>query len=474
MVSKRSRLWITLGQTLNLNLGSFGMGLVMSLTGVALLDLVEIYESDVKTVSHLTTTRSVAVLTGSLLGAKLYDAYNTQVISILTMVASFATVFMIPLSGHLALAHVMVFVCGLGFGAFDTGANVWIIRMWTKNSSPALQVFHLAFAVGCLVAPLIATPFLSTLPPTDYEAIAEPLIAFNETSFLQSHANHAILNDTQSSSRIESTIQYAFGIASGFYLLPIISMIVLYCIDGSDSKPPKQSSLEDALHQKEAAKDIRFKKILLTLLSMYLCVYVAQECTVAQMITAYAVKCDLHLSKSTAARVAAVYFLSFAGCRMGSSLLAIRVTPFQMLLGSHVILAGTATVFVLWGNSSKTVLWASSALLGLGQGPIYGVIVAWTANYMDISNGMMALVIVASSLGALSPPLFVGPFLDHDPPVFLYVCFVTVVMAVVVFLVMLMFVRKRSMLRSVQDKLGNVNAIKGDDAVSSDVKSVDM
>ncbi|CAN8022462.1 unnamed protein product, partial [Ixodes persulcatus] len=68
MVSKRSRLWITLGQTLNLNLGSFGMGLVMSLTGVALLDLVEIYESDVKTVSHLTTTRSVAVLTGSLLG----------------------------------------------------------------------------------------------------------------------------------------------------------------------------------------------------------------------------------------------------------------------------------------------------------------------------------------------------------------------------------------------------------------------
>ncbi|KAG0442069.1 hypothetical protein HPB47_015786, partial [Ixodes persulcatus] len=40
--------------------------------------------------------------------AKLYDGYNTQVISILTMVASFATVFMIPLSGHLAVAHVMV------------------------------------------------------------------------------------------------------------------------------------------------------------------------------------------------------------------------------------------------------------------------------------------------------------------------------------------------------------------------------
>ncbi|KAG0423762.1 hypothetical protein HPB47_000468, partial [Ixodes persulcatus] len=351
-------------------------GLVMSLTGVALLDLVEIYESDVKTVSHITTTRSVAVLTGSLLGAKLYDGYNTQVISILTMVASFATVFMIPLSGHLAVAHVMVFVCGLGFGAFDTGANVWIIRMWTKNSSPALQVFHLAFAVGCLVAPLIATPFLSTLPTTDYEAIAEPLIAFNKTFFLQSHAGHAILNDTQSSSRIESTIQYAFGIASGFYLLPIISMVVLYCIDGSDSKPPKQNSLEEALHQEETAKDIRFKRILLTLLSMYLCVYVAQ------------------------------------GVHCGAD-------DYSMLLGSHVILAGTATVFVLWGNSSKTVLWASSALLGLGQGPIYGVIVAWTANYMDISNGMMALVIVASSLGALSPPLFVGPFLDHDPPVFL-------------------------------------------------------
>ncbi|KAK8779280.1 hypothetical protein V5799_019372, partial [Amblyomma americanum] len=41
-------------------------GLIIALTGVALLDLVEIYRSDISSVSHLITTRCVGSLVGSL------------------------------------------------------------------------------------------------------------------------------------------------------------------------------------------------------------------------------------------------------------------------------------------------------------------------------------------------------------------------------------------------------------------------
>ncbi|CAN7998180.1 unnamed protein product [Ixodes hexagonus] len=463
MLSKRGLLWLRLGRTLNLDLGCFGMGLVMSLTGVALLDLVEIYESDVKTVSHLITTRCVAGLVGSLLGGKLYDTFNTQVMSILTMMTAFVSVLMIPISGNLALAHFVVFVGGVGFGAFDTGANVWIIKLWPRNSSPALQVFHLSFGIGCLVAPLIAEPFLSTIP-TDDEPVPDNSLVFNESSYFYNQANLTDQsNQTLNSTHLESSVYYAFGIASAFHLLPMISMIVLYCIDDSDFKPPKKS-LEVAMDKEEVAEDVRFNRILLALLAAYVCVYVALECSCGQMITAYAVKCDLHLAKPTASRIAAVYFLSFAVSRVIAAVIAIRVTSFQLLVGSHVILAVTAVLLLSWGNSSEAVLWAGSALLGLGQGPIYGAAVAWAVSYMNMSNGMMSLIIVSSGVGAMAPSLLVGQFLEYNPSVFLYVCFVTVVLCIVVFLAMFLFVRKRPMLSIVKNSCVNGDAVKKDDS----------
>lgn len=461
MLSKRGLLWLKLGRTLNLDLGCFGMGLVMSLTGVALLDLVEIYESDVKTVSHLITTRCVAGLVGSLLGGKLYDTYNTQVMSILTMVTAVASVLMIPISGNLALAHFVVFVGGVGFGAFDTGGNVWIIKLWPQNSSPALQVFHLSFGIGCLVAPLLAEPFLSTIPTDDDEIVTDNPVAFNESTYFLYPTNQT----HNLTLPVESRVHYAFAIASGFYLIPMISMIVLYFIDNSDFKPPKKNHLEQALDKEEAAEDVRFSRVLLGLLAAYVCVYVALECSSGQMITAYAVKCDLHLAKTTASRIAAVYFLCFAGSRVIAALIAIKVTSYQMLVGSHAILAVTAVVMLMWGNSSEAVLWACAALLGLGQGPIYGAAVAWTVSYINMSNGMMSLIIVTAGVGAMAPSLLVGQFLEYNPSVFLYVCFVTVVLCIVVLLAMFLFTRKRPMLIHVKEKcLNNVNG----DAVTKD------
>ncbi|KAL1437788.1 hypothetical protein MTO96_048637 [Rhipicephalus appendiculatus] len=411
MLSPRAQLWLKLGRTCNLSLGCLGMGLILALTGVSLLDLVEIYGSDISSVSHLITTRCVGGLLGSLLGGKLYDTYNVQTMSILTMVIACVTVLMIPLSGSLPLAHVMVFFGGISSGAFDTGANVWIIKLWPQNSSPALQVFHLAFGVGCLVAPLIAEPFLWN----------------------------------------ESSVYYAFGIASAFHLVLVVAMVTLYLIDNSDVKQDNATTG----CWKESSEDARFGRILLALLSAYVCVYVALECTTSQMLTAFAVKSDLHLTKSVASRVAAVYFFCFAASRLAAALVTLKMSPFQMLVLSHVILVVTAVVFVVWGSVNDAVLWASSALMGVGQAPVYAAVVAWTVSYVDISNKMMSIVIVTAGIGALSPPLLVGQFLDHSPDLFLYVCFVAVLLCVAFFVGTYFYVRKRPLLNADRDECGN-------------------
>lgn len=418
------------------------MGLIMSLTGVSLLDLAEIYETDIMAVSHLITTRCVGGLVGSLLGGKLFDRFNTQLMAILTVLMSMVSTFLIPLSGSIGLAHAVVFVGGMGLSALDTGANVWIMRLWPENSSPALQVFHLCFGVGSLIAPLIGEPFLSTTSTeSDYE------LAFsNQTSNQIYPITQPAGNTSADVVGRESRIQYPFGMVSAFHLILLVSMTVLYFIDRSDFKPESTNETENKA-QNGASQELRFSRTLVGLASVYICVYVAQECTLGQMLTAYAVKSDLHLPKSSAAHMAAIYFLCFTLSRVVAALVAIRVTSFQLLVVSHAILAVTSTVLLIWGTSSETVLWVCSSLLGVAQGPMYAAAVAWTVSYINMTNVMMSVIIIASGAGAMAPSLLVGQFLDSSPNAFLYVCFVTVVLCVIFLAVMYMYVRKRPMMR---------------------------
>ncbi|XP_077489321.1 sodium-dependent glucose transporter 1A-like [Amblyomma americanum] len=453
IVSLRTRppsteLWLNVGRTCNVSLGNLGMGLIVAMTGVALLDLGEIYSTSLSAVSQLITTRCVGNLVGSLIGGKLYDAYNTQVISILAMTLTCFTVLMIPLSGYLAMAHIMVFFEGLSLGAFGTGANVWIMKMWPQNSSPALQVFHLAFGIGCLVAPFIARPFLSTQGNGGTNSTE------TTQNITENYRRHLLIETIEPPNATlpedgsnESTIYYAFGIASAFQLLLVASMTALYFIDSTSFKARRTNSLARiGSSVQESAEYTRFARITLALLCAYEFIYVAIECTTSQMLTAFAVKCDLHFSKPSASRLVAVYFLCFAASRLTAALVTVKVSAFSVLVASHVVLVTTAGVLLAWGSNSATALWAISAMAGIAQGPLNAAATAWVAKHINISNKMMSIVVVTGGLGSLSPPLLVGQFLDSVPNVFLYVCFAAVIASTAIFLSMCFYLRKRTVL----------------------------
>lgn len=60
--------FLRLVRTLNLNLACTGMGLLHSVTGVAMLDLADLYNTDVKNIAQLATTRGAGILVGSFIG----------------------------------------------------------------------------------------------------------------------------------------------------------------------------------------------------------------------------------------------------------------------------------------------------------------------------------------------------------------------------------------------------------------------
>ncbi|KAL1471614.1 hypothetical protein MTO96_039845 [Rhipicephalus appendiculatus] len=399
------------------------------------------------------------------MGGKLYDTYNTQVISIIMMSLTCITVLMIPLSGYLALAHVMVFFEGLSQNAFGTGASVWIMKMWPRNSSPALQAFHLAFGVGCLVAPLIAEPFLSA--PNNGTAnltIPSVNVTFNNTD-VEPMIPLEIGNETAADDgQHHSKVHYAFGIASGFQLLLVTSMIALYLIDSASFKTSRTNSALQGDQGSPARR--RFSRVALAMLSAYMCVYVAIEVTTSQMLPAFAVKCDLHFSRPLASQLAAVYFACFAASRLAAALVTVKVSAFHVLLVSHVVLVLTAILLLGWGSSNAAALWSASALAGIAQGPLNAAITAWVAAHINISNKMMSIVAVTGGLGSLSPPLLVGQFMEANPNVFLYVCFAVVMLAVAIFIGTFLYLRKMPVLNARKDLVVIVDEDRLDDAPS--------
>ncbi|XP_075725278.1 sodium-dependent glucose transporter 1-like isoform X2 [Rhipicephalus microplus] len=434
------------------------MGLITALTGVALLDLGEIYGASISNVSHLITTRSVGGLLGSVLGGMLYDTYNTQISSILMLLLTSVTVLMVPLCPLLLVAHFMAFFMGLSLGAFSTGANVWIINMWPGNSSPALHIFQFAFAVGSLAAPLIAGPFLS--PGTSATAVGNSTHFHHEVSNLDydlEPSPNATFNKSFQGATFDvetpnydsyegTTVYYAFGIVSAFYLFLVLSMTLTYCIDKSDFKRKAMRGAQRDVNgadrnEKPEANVVRYSRISLALLSVYECIYVALECTTSQMLPTFAVESDF--SKLDAARVTAVYFFFFAASRLVAAIVALKVSSRLTLIFTHGVLVTMALVITVWCSENALVLWVGSAMMGFGQGPVKVAIVAWTAEYITISNKMMSVVVVTGSIGNLAPALLVGQFVESGPASFLYVSLAAVLLCVVIFLGMYAYMTRR-------------------------------
>ena len=109
------------GQTINLNLGCLGMGLMTSVIGVTLLDMTEVYETRTEMASHIITARGIGALMGSLFGGMLLDKFNTQVLITTAMLIASMTTSLMPLCPSLSLAYFVTWIYGLTVGIFDTG-----------------------------------------------------------------------------------------------------------------------------------------------------------------------------------------------------------------------------------------------------------------------------------------------------------------------------------------------------------------
>ncbi|XP_064468125.1 sodium-dependent glucose transporter 1B-like isoform X1 [Ornithodoros turicata] len=443
-MSPKKPLVLALAHTTALNMGCAGLACIMSLTGVALLDLHELYDASIGAVSHLMTSRSVGTLVGSLVGGHLFETCNKQLVITLTVALMSGTFVFLPLSVNLYLAYLASFLNGVGVGGFDTGALVLLIKLWPDNPGPAQHIYHFCFGVGSLLAPLLAQPFLS-VDAHD----SDPNATSNHSLFSTSPTvDDFPVSSRSSATTPESRIHYAFLIVTIYLAAVVVFLAVLYIVDKSKNYDTvvRQTKDTEAV-QSSAASDVRFSRILIGLAGVYIAAYVTMECAYGHMLTTFGVKSDLHMPKSTAVYLTEFFFATFTAAGVLAALVAMKVSPFGLLLASKVTLLFAFCVLSVWGAKSSVVLWVGTALSGLGQAVIYGGVVSFCADYMEVTSNMMSVIVFTDGFGAMLAPVLVGPFIERFPMVLMYLCLALAIAMSIIFIVLHLLTRKRNKLK---------------------------
>ncbi|KAL1482110.1 hypothetical protein MTO96_050360 [Rhipicephalus appendiculatus] len=318
--------------------------------------------------------------------------------------------------------------------------------MWPANTSPPLQVFNLAYGIGGVLGPFVAQPFLSA--DTGGNS-TEP----NVTQTADQSRMYASLYPVG----LMGTMHYAAAVedsghephllclrdSRGLCFIVTISMVLLYFIDNSNFNADTVSAAGATLSPDDRPQiSVWYNRIVLAFMCIYSSVNSAFGTTISQMVVSFAVKSDLHFSKSAASGVESAFFLCIVASRLFAALVTIKVQVFWILVFAHVILLPTAAVLAVFGSTHAAVLWAGAALTGIGHGPLFAGLVSWTAGYISMSNKMMSLSIVATAIGSMTAPVIVGQFLDKNPNVFLYVILGAALLRTTIFVAMYAYLRR--------------------------------
>lgn len=151
---------LTVARTVNLCLSFFGLGLCFAIPTATIQDLQKRTNAEAS-IEHIYTARYGGYIFGCLIGGFLFDWYNRQFLLFLSIFATSIGIIVMPFCAQLATLMACSAITGITMGFLDTGGNVWCLDLWGRHSAPFMQALHFCFALGALVAPLIAEPFLS-------------------------------------------------------------------------------------------------------------------------------------------------------------------------------------------------------------------------------------------------------------------------------------------------------------------------
>lgn len=127
----------------------------------------------------------------------------------------------------------------------------------------------------------------------------------------------------------------------------------------------------------------------------------------------------VHMSANEATKVMTVMSVAYAICPVITGIVSLKVKV-DNILSYHFALLILGTGILLFGQQSRLMIYAGSAVLGYAFSACIPSINAFINEYFKLTNQVSALYSFASGIAAMATPLIIGPFLQDHPQILIY------------------------------------------------------
>lgn len=407
----------------------FGHGMSLSIVGPSMLDLQISTSSTLEQVGFTIIGRASGMAVGSLLNTILHKFMDLQLLLALSLGIGCAFQAYIPNSPNVACLIGCFFANGACMGIVETCCNAYLIKLWGgKRCASFLQALFFSFGLGCLLAPLVVRPFL--LPVTE----------------------EMMLEGNSPFSREDVMIRWPFVVVA--VVLGFSSLLWFYIYffmkgmpptEGDTACPSKDGSTtsigSNSSTEKETTKQkvLRYSANLTGMIFVFF--YCGIEVALGSYLTPFAVKSDMHLSKSTGALMSSTYWMTFTFARLATIFYIDFVGPRNNLIIALALIAGSNIFLTPFGNTIEWCLWAGISLIGIGMSSVWGTLFAFISYHVNVSETVTSLIVSSACMGECVIPIVFSALLDKDVRVFLWITLACsiVLVALFVFLYLTLF-----------------------------------
>ncbi len=389
MNPKNNKLQIILYYSFSIYVGISG-----AVFGPSLLKLVDQTSSTLGELSLIFPTRALSYLAGSWLAGLLFDKFNGHKLLVRILPFIGITLGLIPFMNTPWGLILVSMIMALATGIVDVGCNTLLFRVPDIKIAPAMSGLHFFFGLGAFLAPLTLAVSL----------------------------------------RLTESIQWGFwglGLASILILVQFINL----------GEPPSNNTAR-ANDQKEKKSKLLLRNQITWVIALFFFAFVGVEVGYGDWLSTYSITSGL-ATEEAAILLTSIYWGAFTFSRLINIPLAAKIKPKMILLANIAgAVFGLGLVF-LFPQQSK-VLWLGTLILGFSVAPLFATMLTFTESLMPMTGRVTSIFFISGSLGSILLPWLIGRSVEELGPKFIIqVLFLTMFLAVVVFVVLMQVSKKR-------------------------------
>ena len=380
---------------------------LQNIVAITLVDVAELTESTVATVSIGLSVMYVGYCIGSLIIGWLLDRVNRQLALLVAVAGSAAAYMLIPIVKSLPYYFAALFVNGMLYVAVDVASFAWIIEMWEPKDNPYMQALFLFNSIGFSLSAALAAPFLS--------------YSVNET--LDDGSTISVFH--------ESRIMIPYAITASIAVFASFSMSVMYLkspyVNDRDSSTAVRQTLDPVVSEVRKSPASPMCKVLACLM---LASSAALIINIGSFVSVFGVYCDIHVSKASGALMANAFSISACFAMCLNAWIATKVSSKVMLYtGLAITLAAVLMMMIAAYTKTEILLWISMPVTAFGLVPILPSTYSFLASEMTVTNTMFGGLTFGKSILRILIPLLTGSLIESHAIVYVFVSLITLLLS---------------------------------------------